>query len=57
LQIQVEGEDTAIQSFENFANKKAPENALISQRSFDDFYGFVMSISDLILFNIYPHQK
>jgi acylphosphatase len=46
LQIQAEGEDSAIQSFKNFANKKAPEDALISQRSFDDFHGFVMSISD-----------
>ncbi len=46
LQIQAEGEDSAIQSFKNFANKKAPENALISQRSFDDFHGFVMSTSD-----------
>jgi acylphosphatase len=46
LQIQAEGEDSAIQSFKNFANKKAPENALISQRSFDDYHGFVMSISD-----------
>ena len=46
LQIQAEGEDSAIQSFKNFANKKSPEDALISQRSFDDFHGFVMSISD-----------
>jgi acylphosphatase len=46
LQIQAEGEDSAIQLFKNFANKKAPENALISQRSFEDFHGFVMSISD-----------
>jgi acylphosphatase len=46
LQIQAEGEESAIQSFKNFANKKAPENALVSQRSFDDFHGFVMSISD-----------
>jgi acylphosphatase len=46
LQIQAEGEDSAIQSFKNFANKKAPEDALISQRSFDDFHGYVMLISD-----------
>ena len=46
LQIQAEGEDSSIQSFKNFANKKAPENALISKRSFEDFHGFVMSISD-----------
>lgn len=58
LQIQAEGEDSAIQSFKNFANKKAPENALISQRSFDDFHGFVMSISDYMhLFQVEQLKK
>ncbi len=44
--IQVEGDNQAVQAFESFAEKKAPEHALVSERIFEDFDGYVMSISD-----------
>ena len=44
--VQVEGDNQAVQAFKSFAEKKAPEHALVSDRIFEDFDGYVMSISD-----------
>ena len=44
--IQAEGDNQAVQAFKSFAEKKAPEHALVSDRIFEDFDGYVMSISD-----------